>query len=171
MILVPVPHSLKCPLFKPQVLGVWHGSLEKDFFNVYYLGKNYSLGFCRFIYFSLDRSFGIINNQVVLFSFCIVFRGLSYRDRTQYFIPWFMNLPLCSLDHVPHFSTPWTRNWGPWLGGYHSDPCNCTAPTAPALKLRPRSQKMCHGCCFQQILHWPSAFLTRFESMSQKFIF
>lgn len=171
MILVTVPYSLKCPLFKLQVPGLWHGSLEKYFFNVYCLGKNYSLGFCRLIYFSLDRSFGIVNNQVVLFWFCIVFRGLSCSDRAQYSIMQFMNPSLCSIDHISHFSTPWTGNWGPWLGGSYSDPCSLTGPTAPALKLWPRSQKMCQGCCFQQILHWISAFLTRFERMSQKCIF
>ena len=95
MTLVTIPRSLKHFLIKPYRKYLAWGTVHLKKISLMFIItlKNYSSGFCRLICFSLDQSFGIINNQVVLFWCCIVFRGLRYSDTAQYFIPQFVNPP------------------------------------------------------------------------------
>lgn len=80
-----------------KVPSLWHGSLDKDLFGIYYREKKPTLGFCRLICFSLDHSFCITNNQVFsLFSdgwVTVTALRISHSGS-----------PTCPRLHWPHFS-------------------------------------------------------------------
>lgn len=162
-----------------EVRGLWHGSLEKDFFDVYYLEK-LLLGFLQSQLFPTGSVLWYHEQPscfVLVLHCCwdtVAELSISYCGSW----PW----PLCSIDHSSHFlqhCCARSLDWRLWLGSSSLVHCDFTRPTVPTLKLQARSQKRGRALassrfCTQATdpLHFrPWVIQARFERMSQKFPF